>query len=145
TSDIIVGFPSETEDDFQKTCDLIKNIEFDDLFVFKYSTRPLTSASLMKDDVPKIEKEKRHKIVLDIQEAISIKRNKRFVGKTDNVFVVKSADKKDVYLYGKSSSNKTVLFKSNKIVKRGTIQCVTFSSADRRYLYGCSSYENKEV
>lgn len=145
TSDIIVGFPSETEDDFQKTLEAIKYIEFDDLFVFKYSTRPLTAASQMKDNVPEKEKERRHRIVLDIQEGISIKRNKRFIGKTDNVFVLKAPSKRNDYFFGKNSSNKAVLFKAKNIVEPGTVQCITFTSADRRYLYGCSFDENKEV
>jgi len=144
TSDIIVGFPSETEDDFNRTVQAIKELEFDDLFVFKYSTRPLTAASLMKDDVPVEEKERRHRIILDIQEEIAIKRNKRFIGRYDDVFVLKQADKKNGYFLGKSSSNKTVLFKSSNS-KPGTIENITFTFADRRYLYGCSSGGNKEV
>ncbi|MCX8082613.1 MAG: tRNA (N6-isopentenyl adenosine(37)-C2)-methylthiotransferase MiaB [bacterium] len=144
TSDIIVGFPSETEDDFNGTVQAIKQIEFDDLFVFKYSPRPLTSASLMKDDVPKEEKERRHRIILDIQEEIAIKRNNRFVGRTDEIFILKANDKKGGHSFGKSSSNKTVLFKGTNI-KAGTLQSITFVSADRRYLYGYSPFENREV
>jgi len=143
TSDIIVGFPSETDDDFNKTLQAIKEIEFDDLFVFKYSTRPLVAASLMKDDVPKGEKERRHKIILDTQEEIAIKRNRRFIGKTDSVFVLKPADKKIGYFLGKSSSNKIVLFKS-VYSKPGTLENITFTSADRRYLFGCASCTYKE-
>ncbi|MCM8762086.1 MAG: MiaB/RimO family radical SAM methylthiotransferase, partial [Candidatus Omnitrophica bacterium] len=138
TSDIIVGFPSETEDDFNDTVKAIKNIEFDDLFVFKYSQRPLTSASLMEDDVPNGEKERRHRIILGIQEEIAIKRNKRFTGRTDDVFVLKQADKKNGYFLGRSSSNKMVLFKSI-YSKPGTLENITLTSADRRYIYGCSS------
>jgi len=142
TSDIIVGFPSETENDFNKTLQAIKEIEFDDLFVFKYSSRPLTAASLMKDDIPKAEKERRHKIILDTQEEIAIKRNRRFIGKIDSVFVLKPADKKSGYFLGKSSSNKTVLFKST-YSKPGTLENITFTSAGRRYLSGCSSCVSK--
>ena len=144
TSDIIVGFPSETEDDFKKTINIINEIQFDDLFIFKYSPRPLTAASLMKDDVPVEEKKRRHRTILDIQEEIAIKRNRRFTGRTDDVFVLKPANKKNGYFLGKSSSNKTVLFKSSNS-RPGTLESITFISADRRYLYGCFSGGNKEV
>ncbi|MDD3726237.1 MAG: tRNA (N6-isopentenyl adenosine(37)-C2)-methylthiotransferase MiaB [Candidatus Ratteibacteria bacterium] len=144
TSDIIVGFPSETEDDFQKTLQTIKDIKFDDLFVFKYSPRPLTSASWIEDDVPEGEKERRHRTILEAQEEISIKRNQGLIGTTDNVFVLKPADKKSGYMLGKSSTNKPVMFRSSHSTP-GTFEQVTFSSADRRYLYGCSVSGHKEV
>ena len=73
TTDIIVGFPSETEEDFQDTYNLVKDIQFDAAFIFKYSTRPHTEAENFADDVEKKEKERRHKIILDLQKGISKK------------------------------------------------------------------------
>ena len=67
TTDIIVGFPSESADDFNDTLTLVSEIEFAGSFIFKYSPRPHTSASKMNDDVPLELKEKRHKIILEIQ------------------------------------------------------------------------------
>ncbi len=135
TSDIITGFPSESEDDFQKTLETIKNIRFDDLFVFKYSERPGTAASKMKDDVQRKEKERRHRIILDMQEAIALNRNSRFTGRTDSVFVLKKSGKRKGFFLGRSSSNKSVLFESSGAVS-GTLENVIFNSADRRYLFG---------
>ncbi len=144
TSDIITGFPSESEDDFWKTVSVIKEVKFDDLFVFKYSERPGTSASMMNDDVPLTEKERRHKTILDIQEAISIERNRRFTGKTDSVFVLKKSRKKrEGFFIGRSSSNKSVLFESFGS-HPGTLEKVVFTSADRHYLYGYSCEEDKK-
>ncbi len=71
TTDIIVGFPNETEEDFQDTYNLVKDIGFDGAYIFKYSTRPHTEAQKLIDDVPKQEKERRHKIILDLQKGIS--------------------------------------------------------------------------
>jgi len=71
STDIIVGFPTETKDDFQGTYDLVKEVEFDSAFIFKYSTRPHTEAAKMVDDVPREDKEKRHKVTLDLQKSIS--------------------------------------------------------------------------
>jgi tRNA-2-methylthio-N6-dimethylallyladenosine synthase len=74
TTDIIVGFPTETEADFLKTYNLVKDIEFDAAYIFKYSPRPHTEAEKLADDVERKEKEKRHKTILDAQKDISNKK-----------------------------------------------------------------------
>jgi tRNA-2-methylthio-N6-dimethylallyladenosine synthase len=71
TTDIIVGFPTETERDFLDTRSLIEEVNFDAGYIFKYSTRPHTEAAKLVDDVPVKEKEKRHKIILELQKEIS--------------------------------------------------------------------------
>ncbi|MCM8799478.1 MAG: radical SAM protein, partial [Candidatus Omnitrophica bacterium] len=71
TTDIMVGFPTETEADFEDTVDLVKKVRFDSAYIFKYSVRPHTEASFLKDDVSKEEKEKRHSILLKLQKTIS--------------------------------------------------------------------------
>jgi len=75
TTDIIVGFPGETERDFQDTFDLVKEAQFDAGFIFKYSGRPHTEAEKLTDDVAKEEKERRHSLILQLQKKIS--RSKR--------------------------------------------------------------------
>ncbi|MEW6171009.1 MAG: tRNA (N6-isopentenyl adenosine(37)-C2)-methylthiotransferase MiaB [Candidatus Omnitrophota bacterium] len=67
STDVIVGFPTETKRDFQKSLNLFKEIKFDAAYIFKYSPRPHTKAAQLVDDVPRIEKERRHKIILDLQ------------------------------------------------------------------------------
>ncbi|MFC1624627.1 tRNA (N6-isopentenyl adenosine(37)-C2)-methylthiotransferase MiaB, partial [Candidatus Omnitrophota bacterium] len=74
TTDLIVGFPGETEEDFEDTLKAVKNIKFDGAYIFKYSPRPFTKASEFKDDVPKSEKEKRHALLLETQKEISLKK-----------------------------------------------------------------------
>jgi tRNA-2-methylthio-N6-dimethylallyladenosine synthase len=71
TTDIIVGFPGEGEDDFRKTTDLVERARFSSAYIFKYSPRPNTEAEKLKDDVPKEEKQRRHRILLDLQRKIS--------------------------------------------------------------------------
>ncbi|MDP3143433.1 MAG: MiaB/RimO family radical SAM methylthiotransferase [Candidatus Omnitrophota bacterium] len=71
SSDIIVGFPTETEKDFQDTLDLVKKVRFDAAYIFKYSPRPQTKASNLNDDVMLEEKKRRHKLCLDLQRKIS--------------------------------------------------------------------------
>ncbi len=74
STDIIVGFPTETEIDFNDTYDLAKDIEFDSAYIFKYSPRPHTEAERLADDVEKEEKERRHKVILELQKEISRKK-----------------------------------------------------------------------
>ncbi|MCM8792632.1 MAG: MiaB/RimO family radical SAM methylthiotransferase, partial [Candidatus Omnitrophica bacterium] len=71
TTDIIVGFPSETEEDFYNTVRIVQTVKFDAAYIFKYSARPYTHAASFKDDVPLKEKEKRHQFILQLQKSIS--------------------------------------------------------------------------
>ncbi len=66
STDVIVGFPSETEEDFEQTKQVLEEIDFDCAYIFKYSPRPYSKAYEMKDDVPIREKERRHKVLLDM-------------------------------------------------------------------------------
>ncbi|MDD2679259.1 MAG: tRNA (N6-isopentenyl adenosine(37)-C2)-methylthiotransferase MiaB [Candidatus Omnitrophica bacterium] len=77
TSDIIVGFPTETEEDFKGTYDLVKAVRFSAAYIFKYSSRPHTEAFKMADTVAKEDKEERHKLILDLQKGISKKNAKK--------------------------------------------------------------------
>lgn len=71
TTDIILGFPGETEKDFLDTFELVKEVRFDAAFIFKYSPRPHSAAQSLVDDVPKSEKERRHGLILELQKKIS--------------------------------------------------------------------------
>jgi len=77
TTDIIVGFSTETEDDFLATYRLLEEVGFDAGFIFKYSPRPHSAAFTWQDDVPKAEKERRHALVLELQKKISVNRRKK--------------------------------------------------------------------
>jgi tRNA-2-methylthio-N6-dimethylallyladenosine synthase len=71
STDIIVGFPTETEEDFLKTKNILEKIKFKNAYIFKYSPRPGTKAQKLKDDVPAEVKEKRHAKLLELQKRIS--------------------------------------------------------------------------
>ena len=71
SSDIIVGFPGETQKDFNDTLNIVKELQFDAAYIFKYSPRPVTKASKFKDDVSLEEKERRHALLLELQKNIS--------------------------------------------------------------------------
>jgi tRNA-2-methylthio-N6-dimethylallyladenosine synthase len=87
TTDIIVGFPGETEADFEQTLDLIDEVQYDSLFSFKYSRRPNTSALELADHVPEEEKSRRLAILQEKQRAIQIRRNSETVGTIEEAFV----------------------------------------------------------
>lgn len=87
TTDIIVGFPGETEEDFQQTLDLLDRVQYDALFSFKYSPRPNTAALAMPDAVPDEEKQRRLAIVQEKQRSIQIRRNAERIGAVEEVLV----------------------------------------------------------
>ncbi|MGD9127701.1 MAG: tRNA (N6-isopentenyl adenosine(37)-C2)-methylthiotransferase MiaB [Planctomycetia bacterium] len=88
TSDFIVGFCGETDDDFQATVDLVREARFKNSFIFKYSPRPGTNAATeLEDDVPEEVKRQRNNELLAIQNAISEEDNRQFVGRTVEILV----------------------------------------------------------
>ncbi|MEA3368976.1 MAG: tRNA (N6-isopentenyl adenosine(37)-C2)-methylthiotransferase MiaB [Candidatus Ratteibacteria bacterium] len=110
TSDIIVGFPGETEEDFLKTKELLKEVQFDNAFIFKYSPREGTRAGKSEDSVPKEIKEKRLAELLEIQEKIAFKRNKTLEGRGLEVSVEKTGLKDKTKVVGRTRTNKIVVF-----------------------------------
>ena len=87
STDIIVGFPGETEEDFRQTLELIREVEYDSLFAFKYSDRPDAPARRFGRKVAEEEKKRRLKAVLDTQEHITRRKNRQCVGRIETVLV----------------------------------------------------------
>ena len=87
TTDIIVGFPGETEQDFEQTLDLLDEVGYDSIFSFKYSPRPNTAALAMGDKIPEEEKTSRLTVLQERQRAIQIRRNAELVGAIQEVLV----------------------------------------------------------
>jgi len=114
TTDLIVGFPSESEKDFKDTLNLMKEIGFDSAFTFKYSSRPPAKSARLKDNVPKDIKEKRLKILMDLQCEISRMRNSQLNGRIVEVLADGCNERDPSFLTGRTRSNKTVLFKGDK-------------------------------
>lgn len=134
-SDFIVGFPGEDESDFQATTDLMKDIRFQNSFVFKYSPRPGTPAAGVADDVPQNVKKERNQILLDIQEKISEEKNRRSVGKTMEVLVEGTSKRNAQRQTGRSDTNQIVLFESPKDL-RGTFVKVKITDSKPLTLFG---------
>jgi len=110
TTDIIVGFPTESDDDFKDTLNIIEKVEFDSAFMFSYSERKNTIAQRKyKDDVPDEVKTKRMIKLVDLQRNISYKKNQQHLGSSFSVLVEGKA-KKPNQLMGRNDGNKIVVF-----------------------------------
>jgi tRNA-N(6)-(isopentenyl)adenosine-37 thiotransferase enzyme MiaB len=110
TTDIIVGFPSETKKDFGKTVKMMKDIGFDGAYMFKYSPRPPAKSSKLKDSVSQKEKEERLDILINLQREISLKQNELLTGKTFDVLVDGQSKKDPGKFTGRTGTNKVVVF-----------------------------------
>lgn len=136
TTDMIVGFCQETGDDFEQTIELMKRIEFDSMFAFKYSPRPGTEAArAMEDDVPESEKKGRLSLVLDLQREITLRRNTARVGTTKDVLALSPDRTRDGFLTGRSPDNSLVHFSGNSSLI-GDIVRVRITKANKNSLSG---------
>jgi len=109
TTDIIVGFPGETEADFLQTLDLLDQVQYDSLFSFKYSSRPNTAALAMGDHIPEEEKTRRLTILQERQRAIQIQRNSETIGAVQEVHVEGRNPSLGQWI-GRTSQNRTLNF-----------------------------------
>lgn len=92
TADVIVGYPGETQEDFEATCRVVRDSEYEGLFVFLYSARPGTTAARQPDDVPEAEKKRRFRILNEQQQRQQRTRNQRIIGRTEEVLVEEISD-----------------------------------------------------
>lgn len=135
TTDIIVGFPTETEEDFLETLDVVEKVKFDNAFTFIYSPRPGTKAIKFNNNFSHKEKMNRFNRLLEKQTAISLMKNDQLIGKSFDVLVENFSKKDKEMLMGRTKTNKIVNFKgdSNLI---GRIVYVDIISAKAHYLIG---------
>ncbi|MBU2864736.1 tRNA (N6-isopentenyl adenosine(37)-C2)-methylthiotransferase MiaB [Reinekea marina] len=111
SSDFIIGFPGETEENFLETMDLIQKIGFDHSFSFVYSARPGTPASDLEDTTEESVKKQRLKILQDRITAQAIQIGRRMVGTTQTILVTGVSERDSTELYGRSENNRNTFFK----------------------------------
>lgn len=109
-TDIIVGFPDETEQDFAETVEAMRRIEYDSAFIFKYSTREGTAAAKFPDDVPLEKKKERNRLLLQLQEKISLKKNRASIGERLEVLVEGPSKRNPLKMMGRTRQNKIAVF-----------------------------------
>ena len=136
TSDVIVGFPTETEADFEATRELLRRVGFDNSFIFKYSPRPGTPAAAMADDVPAAEKMRRNRVLLADQDRIGLARNEAWIGRETEVLAEGPSLRNAARWAGRNSQNKIVLFAPRADVAAGDLARVRITRAKPQTLYG---------
>ena len=114
SSDIIVGFPGETYEDFRETLELVKEVGYHLLYTFIYSRREGTKAAVMDDPVPAKEKSRWFQELLEVQRECSVAHNKSYVGQTLRVLADSVGKYGDGYLSGRTEHNVIVDFKGDK-------------------------------
>ena len=110
TTDVIVGYPGETEEDFEATRSLMDEAGFDNSFIFKYSPRPGTRSAARPDDVPMAEKERRDQVLLADQERRGLERNSRLVGTVREVMAEGPSKRNKARWSGRDGGNRIVVW-----------------------------------
>jgi tRNA-2-methylthio-N6-dimethylallyladenosine synthase len=114
TTDIIVGFPGETEDDFRETCELVREVAFDNAFIFRYSPRRDTPAATMDDQLPEAVKMERNQVLLRILDEIADARVKSLLGHEDEILVEGESRTNPARFQGRTRTNRLVLIEANE-------------------------------
>jgi ribosomal protein S12 methylthiotransferase len=136
---MLVGFPGETEEDFESLCDFVQEVRFDRLGVFKYSHEEDTSAYDLEDDVPTDVKEERFARLMEIQREISEEKNQKFVGQTLKVLIDR---KEGSYFVGRTEfdspevDNEVFISAENNYLRVGDFAVIKIDQAEAYDLYG---------
>lgn len=113
TADVIVGFPGEEEEDFRETLDLMKKVQFDELFSFKYSPRKGTRAAQFEDKVEEKVKQERLSILQEYQREMTLRKNQELGGRIEEVLVEGQSKQSTQDVTGRTRSNKIVNFEGD--------------------------------
>ncbi len=135
TTDVIVGFPGESEADFQATRTLMEEARFDNAFIFKYSPRPGTLSATWEDDVPEAEKARRNQILLGDQDVRGARLNQALVGTVQRVLVEGPSLRNKAKWSGRASNNKIVVFDPPAGIRPGDFADLTITRAAPQTLY----------
>jgi len=134
TTDVIVGYPGETDEDFELTRSLMDEAGFDNAFIFKYSPRPGTRSAALPDDVTTAEKERRDQVLLADQEVRGLARNERLVGTVRDVLVEGPSKRNRARLSGRDGGNRIVVWEGT--AKVGAIMPIRITEAHAQILVG---------
>ncbi len=135
TCDVIVGFPGETEHDFEETLSLLDEVQYDGVFAFKYSPRPNTPAIGLDDAIPDVEKSRRLNALLEHQRVIQQKRNRKHLGENLEV-MVEARNEARAQWVGRTTQNKTLNFTSDRNLELGSYVPVRVTTAFPNSLVG---------
>jgi len=136
TTDIIVGFPGETDEDFQDTMDVVNEVGFENAFMFMYSKRSGTPAATMEEQVDEQVKSERLQQLMRLQNYKAKEESQKYLGKTVKVLVEGPSRKNPEMLTGRTSTHKIVLFKSDRTDLKGKFVHTRIYEAKTWTLYG---------
>ncbi len=136
TTDIITGFPGETEDDFKRTMDVLAEINYDAAFSFQYSKRPYSPARLYEDQIPSAVGRERLNKVIELQNSITLSKNKECIGSEHEILIEGESRKDKGRLAGRTRTNKLVHLTKNEGIRIGDILRVKIISATLSALTG---------
>ena len=118
STDIIVGFPGETNFEFEETIDLVKQVKFDFSYTFKYSSRPGTKAAEYTNQIDEEVKQKRLEKLIEIQNQLRLEQNQKRIGSIQKVLIEKESKKSDLFWSGRTEGNIwTIVKKNNEKIK----------------------------
>jgi tRNA-2-methylthio-N6-dimethylallyladenosine synthase len=144
STDFIVGFPGETEADFEETLSLAKQVEFDQAFIFKYSERRDTPAATMPNQVPQSVREERNQRLLALVNEIAAKRYQALIGKKIQILVEGPSKRNPERLTGRTRCNRIVVFEGAER-HRGQVMDVKITRAGSFTLYGDAAILEEEL
>ena len=145
TTDIIVGFPTETEEDFQATVDCVQRLQFDNSFIFRYSKRKNTPAAEMDGQLPERVKEERNQELLRIQGEIALSRNAALIGTRQEVLCTGPSKTNKLRLSGRTPQNKIVIFDGDAKRLTGEIFEVEIEDSTGFTLFGTAALGESRV
>ena len=114
STDIIVGFPGETEEDFEDTLDVVRRINYEQIFMFIYSRRVGTVADKMENQIPEEIKHKRFERLKKLYDDNVSKNNEKFIGKVEKILVDGESKNNENMLTGRNDANKVIIFEGSK-------------------------------
>jgi tRNA-2-methylthio-N6-dimethylallyladenosine synthase len=136
STDIIAGFPTETDKDHEMTLSLMKKVRYDGAFMFKYSPREGTKAFSMRDDVPEEVKSKRLNDIIELQQSVSYELNQALTGTEEIILVEGSSKKSEDFLAGRTGTNKIVIFPRSDEITVGNYVKVKINRSTSATLFG---------
>ncbi len=139
TTDIIVGFPGENEDDFQASVDVVERLQFDNAFVFRYSKRRNTPAADMDGQLGEPEKEARNQRLLDVVNRIAMAKNAALIGTRQQVLCEGPSKTKATRLMGRNPQNKVVIFDGDPARMTGQLIDVQIEESGGFSLFGTAT------
>jgi tRNA-2-methylthio-N6-dimethylallyladenosine synthase len=142
STDIITGFPTETDDDHRQTLEMINDVQYDGAFTFKYSPREHTPSFRMGDDVDDEMKTRRINEIIDLQNSIASGRNNRYIGKSVTILIEGESKKSSEEMHGRTDGNKMVIIPRSSY-KAGTYTDVTITRANSATLFGAVQQQSQ--